>query len=88
MAAAAAYVALEARAEKQISTALITIPKLVDSLFENVDQALKSVTYKCHWASWVLDSKEDEPDDLTDKEEADKQNAYLIISEKVQGHQV
>ena len=72
---------------KRFSTALITVPKLVDSNFESVDQALQRVDYKCHWATWILDSKL-AASDLSDKEEADKQNAYLIISEKVQGHQV
>ena len=87
-AAAAAAMALEAKTEKSFATALITVPKLVDSNFESVDQALKRVAYKCHWATWILESKVAEPARLSDKDEADKRNAYLIITEKVQGHQV
>ena len=82
-AAASAAMALEAKTEKSFATALITVPKLVDSNFESVDQALKRVAYKCDWATWILESKVKEPAKLSSKDEADKRNAYLIITEKV-----
>ena len=89
-AAAAALAAQHNLAEKQYQTALSTVPKLSESTFDTVDAALKRVAFKCLWADWILDPAIQKPAlrNLTDKEDADERNAYMIITEKSQGHQV
>ena len=89
-ASATAKAAATSLAEKQFTTSLQTVPKLLEAGFDNTDQALKRVAFANDWPSWIFDTTEAEPASsaLTEKMKLDKRNAYLLIMNKCEGHQV
>ena len=79
MAAALALASLKATTEKNLTTALNSIPKLHNGSFDKTEHALRRHAFAFEWADWIFDPAIPEPasDHLTDKEGLDKRNVYL-----------
>ena len=81
----------ESLGEKRLSTALANIPKLVDTDYEKFYAHILRTAYVHDWHGSILDPEIDEPSDEDDpppKYQVDKKNAYSILLQKVEGHQV
>ena len=90
MAAALALASLKATTEKNLTTALNSIPKLHNGSFDKTEHALRRHAFAFEWADWIFDPAIPEPaaDHLTDKEGLDKRNVYLVVLNLAEGHQV
>lgn len=80
----------ESLGEKRLSTALANIPKLVDIGYEKFNAHILRTAFVHDWHGSILDLDIDEPEDDEDtpKYRVDQKNAYSILLQKVEGHQV
>ena len=86
--AANALSALKSLGAKEYATSLAEMATLTEGGFDVLDDSLRRTGFANEWPAFILDVAVPEPANLTDKETVDKKNAYMLIVNKCQGHQV
>ena len=83
-------VAAITKADKDMPVILSLIPNLHEVEFHIWDRALKQVSFRYGWPDFILDLNADIPDPsmLSAKDTCDIKNAYVAITNKVNGHAV